>query len=97
MGKKRISNKNGRQLEWNTILSKYLLKIFKLLYFDFQELFGLHGTFWLYSCISCVGLFFVIMFVPETKGKDLDEMDPKYVRSMTINRWDLGTHVEYLV
>lgn len=62
-----------------------------------QDLFGLHGTYWLYACISCVGLFFVVMFVPETKGKDLDEMDPKYVRTMTINRWDMGTHVEYLV
>lgn len=47
---------------------------------------GLHGAFWLYACISCVGLFFVVMFVPETKGKDLDEMDPKYVQTMTINR-----------
>ncbi|KAG4072294.1 hypothetical protein HA402_004226 [Bradysia odoriphaga] len=53
---------------------------------DFQESMGLHGAFWLYACISCVGLFFVVMFVPETKGKDLDEMDPKYVQTMTINR-----------
>lgn len=54
---------------------------------NFQEAFGLHGAFWLYAIISCCGLVFVIMFVPETKGKDLDEMDtPKYVRTMTINR-----------
>lgn len=53
---------------------------------DFQEMLGLHGAFWLYACISCIGLFFVVMFVPETKGKDLDEMDPKYVRTLTINR-----------
>lgn len=47
---------------------------------------GLDGAFWLFACISCVGLFFVIMVVPETKGKDLDEMDPKYMRTITINR-----------
>ncbi|XP_065092104.1 facilitated trehalose transporter Tret1-2 homolog [Ochlerotatus camptorhynchus] len=55
-------------------------------FMDFQAAFGLHGTFWLYACISCVGLFFVIMVVPETKGRDLEEMDPKYVRTLTINR-----------
>ncbi|XP_058452798.1 facilitated trehalose transporter Tret1-like isoform X2 [Malaya genurostris] len=55
-------------------------------FMDFQALFGLHGTFWLYACISCAGLFFVIMVVPETKGRDLEEMDPKYVRTLTINR-----------
>ncbi|XP_052893739.1 uncharacterized protein LOC128301347 [Anopheles moucheti] len=53
---------------------------------DFQSFLGLHGTFWLYACISCVGLFFVIMVVPETKGRDLEEMDPRYVRTLTINR-----------
>ncbi|KFB42307.1 AGAP009274-PA-like protein [Anopheles sinensis] len=53
---------------------------------DFQYYLGLHGTFWLYACISCVGLFFVIMVVPETRGRDLEEMDPRYVRTLTINR-----------
>uniref|UniRef100_A0AAG5DDC8 Major facilitator superfamily (MFS) profile domain-containing protein n=1 Tax=Anopheles atroparvus TaxID=41427 RepID=A0AAG5DDC8_ANOAO len=53
---------------------------------DFQNFLGLHGTFWLYACISCVGLFFVIMVVPETRGRDLEEMDPRYVRTLTINR-----------
>jgi facilitated trehalose transporter len=51
-----------------------------------KELFGLHGTFWLYSCISCVGLFFVVVVVPETKGRDLDEMEAKCSETVTINR-----------
>ncbi|XP_055681576.1 facilitated trehalose transporter Tret1-like [Lutzomyia longipalpis] len=53
---------------------------------DFQEIFGLHGAFWLYACISCIGLCFIVTFVPETKGKDLDEMNPKLVHTLTINR-----------
>ncbi|CRK93847.1 CLUMA_CG007374, isoform A, partial [Clunio marinus] len=53
---------------------------------DFQQLLGLDGAFWLFACISCVGLCFVIMVVPETKGKDLEEMDPKYMRTIVINR-----------
>lgn len=44
-------------------------------FIDFQELFGLHGAFWLYAAISVGGLCFIVCFVPETKGKDLDEMD----------------------
>lgn len=43
---------------------------------DFQQLFGMHGAFWFYSAISITGLWFVICFVPETKGRDLEEMDP---------------------
>lgn len=51
---------------------------------DFQEWLGLHGAFWLYAAISMAGLSFVICFVPETKGKDMDEMNPKYVQSLAI-------------
>ncbi|XP_063701757.1 facilitated trehalose transporter Tret1-like [Culicoides brevitarsis] len=55
-------------------------------YVDLEELLGLYGTFWLYATVSCIGLFFVVMIVPETKGRDLDEMDPRFVRTLTINR-----------
>ncbi|XP_018015398.1 facilitated trehalose transporter Tret1-like isoform X2 [Hyalella azteca] len=45
---------------------------------DFRRYLGLHGAFWLYAAISLVGLLFTIIFVPETKGKNLDEMQKKY-------------------
>ena len=38
---------------------------------------GLHGAFWMYSAVSVVGLFFALVFVPETKGRTLDEMESK--------------------
>lgn len=41
---------------------------------DFQQALGLHGAFWLYAAISVCGLCFVVCCVPETKGRDLDEM-----------------------
>ncbi|XP_077293428.1 facilitated trehalose transporter Tret1-like [Arctopsyche grandis] len=53
---------------------------------DFQEALGLDGTFWLYSAISILGLCFVVVCVPETKGRKMDEMDPKYIESLCINR-----------
>lgn len=45
---------------------------------DFQLLLGLHGSFWLYSGISIIGLIFTISLVPETKGRGLEEMEQKY-------------------
>ncbi|CAH0598406.1 unnamed protein product [Chrysodeixis includens] len=53
---------------------------------DFQQTLGLHGAFWLYASISVGGLCFVVCCVPETKGKDLDEMDPNYVQSLSPKR-----------
>lgn len=46
---------------------------------DFQEIFGLHGAFWFYSAVSIGSLCFIICFVPETKGKDLSEMNSRNV------------------
>ncbi|KAJ0171967.1 hypothetical protein K1T71_012730 [Dendrolimus kikuchii] len=53
---------------------------------DFQDHIGLYGLFWMYAGISVLCLLFVILFVPETKGREIDEMDPKYVESLCINR-----------
>lgn len=36
---------------------------------------GPHGTFWLFGSICFVGLFFVIVFVPETRGKSLEQIE----------------------
>lgn len=53
---------------------------------DIQEHIGLYGLFWMYAGISVLSLLFVVLFVPETKGREIDEMDPKYVESLCINR-----------
>lgn len=38
---------------------------------------GAYGTFWLFGIICFVGLFFVILFVPETRGKSLEQIENK--------------------
>jgi facilitated trehalose transporter len=38
------------------------------------ELIGNHGAFWLFGGICIVGIFFSIKYVPETRGKSLDEI-----------------------
>ena len=45
---------------------------------DFKRILGLHGSFWLYSGFSVIGLIFTLTLVPETKGKNLHEMQKKY-------------------
>lgn len=53
---------------------------------DIQEHIGLYGLFWIYAGMSVLFLLFVILFVPETKGREIDEMDSKYVELMCVNR-----------
>lgn len=38
-------------------------------------------TFWLYAAICVVGWFFVIFFVPETKGRSLEELEKELIKS----------------
>jgi hypothetical protein len=50
-------------------------------YKDMKETMQLEGVFWLYGAFSFLGLIFVIIWVPETKGKSEAEIqehfDPK--------------------
>ncbi|XP_044006249.1 facilitated trehalose transporter Tret1-like isoform X2 [Aphidius gifuensis] len=48
------------------------------LFTDFKQVLGLHGAFWFYAVVAICGLCFVVCCVPETKGKQLDEMNPNY-------------------
>lgn len=38
---------------------------------------GPAGTFWLFGCICFIGLFFVVVCVPETRGKSLEQIENK--------------------
>lgn len=38
---------------------------------------GPYGTFWLFGSICFVGFFFVVFFVPETRGKSLEQIENK--------------------
>ena len=45
------------------------------------QILGLHGAFWFYAAMAVCGLCFVVCCVPETKGKQLDEMNPDYAQA----------------
>ncbi len=44
---------------------------------DVREAIGLGGAFLGYAVVSLIGLVFSLVYVPETKGRTLDEMEPK--------------------
>lgn len=41
------------------------------------DVMGAHGAFWLFGAICFIGLFFVILYVPETQGKTLEDIERK--------------------
>ncbi|XP_013191246.2 facilitated trehalose transporter Tret1 [Amyelois transitella] len=44
---------------------------------NLSEAIQMHGTLWLFGVICLIGLLFVIFFVPETRGKTLEEIELK--------------------
>ena len=42
---------------------------------------GIEGIFWLYGSISFVGLIFITIFVPETKGKNEAQLSEYFAKS----------------
>lgn len=43
-----------------------------------NEALGIHNTFWLFSAACAVGLLFVFVCVPETKGISLDKIQEEH-------------------
>ncbi|KAK3750850.1 hypothetical protein QZH41_007646 [Actinostola sp. cb2023] len=44
-------------------------------YVNFETTLTVPGTYWLYGCVSFVAFLYVLFFLPETKGKSLEEIE----------------------
>ncbi|XP_020293941.1 facilitated trehalose transporter Tret1-like isoform X2 [Pseudomyrmex gracilis] len=45
---------------------------------DIISLIGAHGAFWMFGLIVAMGFFFVIVSVPETRGRSLEEIEKRF-------------------
>ncbi|XP_046369518.2 proton myo-inositol cotransporter-like [Haliotis rufescens] len=53
--------------------------IVSMTFLTFTELITKHGTFWMFSGVSVLGLIFICIFLPETKGKTLEEVEELFM------------------
>ena len=49
-------------------------------FYEYQEAVHSYGAWWSFCFISSLSVVFVIMFLPETKGKDLEEIEVDFKR-----------------
>ncbi|XP_011707581.1 PREDICTED: facilitated trehalose transporter Tret1-2 homolog isoform X2 [Wasmannia auropunctata] len=47
-------------------------------YPDMERLMGMHGVFLFFAIVSLVGAIFILLFLPETKGKTLHEIEDMF-------------------
>ena len=60
---------------FNLAMTFLVLKLFATI----QMAIGFHGLFWIYAAFSLLGGFFGYIFIPETKGKTLKEIEAHFV------------------
>ncbi|XP_047359120.1 facilitated trehalose transporter Tret1-like isoform X2 [Vespa velutina] len=65
---KGIAGSSACLLNW--ILAFIVTKTFV----NLNDIIHIYGTFWLFSLICALGIVFVLFFVPETKGKTLEQI-----------------------
>jgi len=51
-----------------------------------QKAVGNHGTFWVFTFMAVVNLFFVIFLVPETKGHSLEDIQKIFLKKQVKER-----------
>jgi len=61
---------------------------------DMNKTMGEYATFWFYMCWCIVGLFFVYFFLPETKGKSLDEIERMFANKKKQQLYAAGMSAE---
>jgi hypothetical protein len=60
---------------FNLAMTFLVLKFFPTIYLSI----GFHGLFWIYAGFALLGSVFGYVFIPETKGKTLKEIEAHFV------------------
>lgn len=77
----------GKCMSVATFINWVFATIITAAYSKYADTVHPYGAFWTFSIILVISFFFVIFFLPETKGKSLQEIEAKFA----------GSHVEDLV
>ena len=59
---------------FNLLMTFSVLKLFPYIYMSI----GFHGLFWIYAVVALLGSTFGFIFIPETKGKSLKEIESHF-------------------
>eukprot|EP00092_Neocalanus_flemingeri_P046464 GFUD01052267.1.p1 GENE.GFUD01052267.1~~GFUD01052267.1.p1 ORF type:complete len:481 (-),score=118.98 GFUD01052267.1:59-1501(-) len=54
-------------------------------YTNLAEMIEYHGVYWLFTAVNMFGVIFVFCFLPETKGKSLQEIEEIFAKKKTVN------------
>lgn len=60
---------------------------------DVENVLKNYGAFWFYSSMSALGIIFVIIFLPETKGKTIDEIQDIFEKKRKKTRQQINIAV----
>lgn len=77
----------GKCMSIATFLNWVFATIITAAFQTYSETVNSYGAFWTFSVIMVASFFFVIFFLPETKGKTLHEIEAKFA----------GSHIEDMV
>lgn len=73
----------GRAMSTATVVNWGMNLLVAITFLSLIQTIGASGTFWFYSIIGIIAWFFIYRFVPETKGKTLEEIE---------SHWRQGKH-----
>lgn len=73
----------GRAMSTATVVNWGMNLLVAITFLSLIQTIGASGTFWFYSIIGIMAWFFIYRFVPETKGKTLEEIE---------SHWRQGKH-----
>ena len=77
----RVRNLLGGAISsFNLAMTFLVLKFFQTIHLSI----GFHGLFWIYASFSLLGSIFGYIFIPETKGKTLKEIEAHFVGSAPV-------------
>lgn len=64
----------GMAAAYASSLNLILAFVIAISYKPMNDTIGVHGTFWLFTGFGIFGLIFIFLFVPETKGLKIEEI-----------------------